>query len=115
MRYVTLKNILQECLSRHASAGFLEKTMVNILSFDGGGSRGIMEVMILDDIMNSVTAIKNKPKSLLKLRQKCGSIFATKQNRQEFKSLLSIEMEPVHPTEVFDLIAGNQNMAPDKV
>ena len=37
---------------------FSEKKSINILSFDGGGSRGVMEVMILDDFMRLATLMK---------------------------------------------------------
>ena len=41
------------------------KKMINVLSFDGGGSRGIMEAMVLDDFMRLVTLMKEDPKTNL--------------------------------------------------
>ena len=50
---------------------------LNLLGFDGGGSRGVMEAMILDDLMRLVTKMtkdparfKNLPE-LIRGRNKC--------------------------------------------
>ena len=37
------------------------KNYVNILSFDGGGTRGVMEVFILKDIMRMATLLRDEP------------------------------------------------------
>jgi patatin-like phospholipase/acyl hydrolase len=37
----------------------------DILSFDGGGSKGAMEVAIIQDVMNAVTLICQDPISLI--------------------------------------------------
>ena len=37
---------------------------VNILSFDGGGSRGILEVAILSDVMRLTTILWRNPEML---------------------------------------------------
>ena len=73
--------------------------MINVLSFDGGGSRGIMEVMILDDFMRLVTLMKNNPDANLddKLED---------EDKTEFKAMLAEIEDPIHPTEIFDCITG---------
>jgi hypothetical protein len=37
----------------------------DILSFDGGGSKGAMEVAIIQDVMNAVTLICQDPKGVV--------------------------------------------------
>ena len=83
--------------------------MINVLSFDGGGSRGIMEAMVLDDFMRLTTLMKNSPQTdlLKKLRSK---------NKHDFVKLLhpldENDQDPIsdliHPTEIFDMIAGKE-------
>ena len=40
---------------------------IHILALDGGGSKAIMEVMMLQDIMNVSTLLRDRPKDMLKL------------------------------------------------
>ena len=74
-----------------------KSTMINVLSFDGGGSRGIMEVMILDDFMRLVTMMKNNPDPGL-----CNEL----KDKTKFKAILTEIQDPIHPTEIFDCIVG---------
>ena len=72
-------------------------TMINVLSFDGGGSRGVMEVMILDDFMRLVTMMKNNPDANLGYKLK---------DKTRFKEMLAKIEDPIHPTDIFDCIVG---------
>ena len=45
-----------------ATFGQKMKASFDILSLDGGGSRGVMELVILRDVMNTVTLLKDDPK-----------------------------------------------------
>ena len=76
---------------------------VHVLSFDGGGSRGIMEVILLDHIMNFTTVMVKNPEHLITLFDKLDS-----QDVHSFtKSLLDeIEGDPIHPTDAFQYIVG---------
>ena len=70
---------------------------VNVLSFDGGGSRGVMEMIILEDIMNSATLLTTEPKKIEPwLASK--SFFQMADERNSFCTLLSNVQEPIHPT-----------------
>ena len=90
---------------------------INVLSFDGGGTRGIMEVMILDDIMKLYTIIKTEPQKLMNFvdsnTEQDDKIFK-KENLEEFNTLLH-KVNPnenlVHPTDVFDVICGTSTGA----
>ena len=46
------------------------KTDLHILALDGGGSKGIMEVLMLKHIMEFATLLKNKPEIAKKFLQK---------------------------------------------
>ena len=95
---------------------------LNLLGFDGGGSRGVMEAMILDDFMRLVTKMtkdparfKNLPE-LIRGRNKCrkGSNSGNASDEelnlgQHFRKLLEQDLEycdVIHPTKIFDMIAG---------
>ena len=69
---------------------------VNVLSLDGGGSLGVMEAIILEDIMNAVTLLVNEPKTIQPwLTSK--SFFETAEVRQSFSELLSNVQNPIQP------------------
>ena len=71
---------------------------LNILSIDGGGSRGVMEAMLLDDVMRLVTLVKSNPQP--NLVDEFGDLgFREKLEKIE-------EKEVIHPTKIFDMIAG---------
>ena len=45
-------------------------TEFDILSFDGGGSKGVMEMVLLQDVMNMVTLLTQNPDKLFTLPEK---------------------------------------------
>ena len=76
---------------------------VHVLSLDGGGSRGIMEVILLDHIMNLTTVMVKSPAVIMTLLDKLDS--------QDFHSFAKylvdhIEGDPIHPTDAFQYIVG---------
>ena len=101
---------------------------VNLLGFDGGGSRGVMEAMILDDLMRLVTKMMKDPSKFSNLPDLIKSGIndtqedTSKKNEerektsdvesnvgQHFRKLLEEDLKScdvIHPTEVFDMIAG---------
>ena len=86
-----------------------EKPKINVLAFDGGGSRGVMEIMILDDIMRLYTIFKEQPE-IFQSKFKTNDLILKKENLVEFNDLLRGQEFPeeklVHPTDVFDVICG---------
>ena len=81
----------------------------DVLSFDGGGTKGVMEAVIVKDIMNMATLLIENPE---KIRDLCIKIL--EENPDEYDpnvlkkiaELLKGVKSPVHPTEVFDMIVG---------
>ena len=71
---------------------------LNILSLDGGGSRGIMESIMLGHIMNLATIIKENPS--------CVKEVIKANDWSEIYPVISSHPNPIHPTEVFDYIVG---------
>ena len=65
---------------------------IHVLSLDGGGSRGIMESIMLGHIMNLATIMKENPEEI----------------RYRPHNLLLIENHPnpIHPTDAFQYIVG---------
>ena len=65
-----------------------ERKEINILSFDGGGTRGVMEVFILDDIMKMATMLRNSPKKIYDITCNyevgSGTLFESPEERQCF-------------------------------
>ena len=80
---------------------FKSKKAINVLAFDGGGSRGIMEAMIADDLMRIFTLMREDPKKLQPLVMELAKPNGRKDLNKELKSVL-----PIHPKDVFDMIAG---------
>ena len=80
----------------------------HILAIDGGGSKGLMEALILQDIMNATTVLKQNPDRVLEILQSGKEMFGLEEARQEFiKEMLMVEdQKAIHPTEVFDMIVG---------
>ena len=76
---------------------------VHILSLDGGGSRGIMEVILLDHIMNLTTVMVKNPEHIITLLDKVNI-----PDMHSFtKYILNhIEGDPIHPTDAFQYIVG---------
>ena len=77
---------------------------LNILSLDGGGSRGIMESIMLGHIMNLATVIKENPSYINK-------VFLGWSDWSEICYVISSHPNPIHPTEVFDYIVGKFNFS----
>lgn len=88
-----------------ANQEFPDRRNANILSFDGGGSRGIMEVAILEYVMRLVTILKQNPKSLEYLTED-GASALEQSKRQALVADIFNETDPIHPTKVFDMIVG---------
>ena len=83
----------------------------NVLSIDGGGSKGVMEVIILQDVMNMVTLLKRNPQFVLDkvegmLMTGQGILFGNENDRDEFIKELKQIQDPIHPVECFDMIVG---------
>ena len=78
----------------------------DILSFDGGGSKGVMEMVLLQDVMNTATILTQSPEKLLNLIAQKEDLFTTASDRCQLANLLKSVEKPVHPTEVFDMIVG---------
>ena len=74
---------------------------LNILSLDGGGSRGIMESIMLGHIMNLATIMTENPSYIKEVIKK--------NEWSEIFPLISSHPNPIHPTEVFDYIVGKFN------
>ena len=85
----------------------------DILSFDGGGSKGAMEVVILKDVMNTVTLLKHDPSLIFPYShiQDGKELFENSDDRMNFAQLLESVSHPIHPTEVFDMIVGTSTGA----
>ena len=84
----------------------------NILGIDGGGSRGIMEAAILQDLMNTTTMLRDHPAKLLEIiSNERTSLFQKKETREAFSQVIGEVKNPIHPTEAFDMIAGSSTGA----
>ena len=84
----------------------------NILALDGGGSRGIMEAVILQDLMNTVTMLRDHPEDLLDvIKNEKVSLFRKLETREAFAKLIDNVENPVHVTEAFDMISGTSTGA----
>ena len=81
---------------------------VDILSFDGGGSRGIMEVAILQDVMRLATILWQDPTSLKYLTEDKDNdpIIKDTETAETVFSELGNVIDPIHPTDVYDMIVG---------
>ena len=55
----------------------------DILSFDGGGSKGVMEMVLLQDVMNTVTLLTQNPDKLFKMIGQKDDLFTTATERCE--------------------------------
>ena len=79
----------------------------DVLSFDGGGTKGVMEAVIVKDIMNMATLLIRNPE---KIKDLCIKILEIQDpdedDLKEIAELLKGVESPVHPIEVFDMIVG---------
>ena len=76
------------------------KNYVNILSFDGGGTRGVMEVFILRDIMRMATFLRDDQESIQDIVLDSSGVSRLEERNQReclLKKLESVE-NPIHPT-----------------
>ena len=91
----------------------------HILAIDGGGSKGLMEALIIQDVMRAATFIMQNPTKVLEIikkecpnpsEQKYSYVFdyGSIETRQKFiDEMLKIEEgKLIHPTKVFDMICG---------
>ncbi len=85
------------------------KSTFDILSFDGGGSKGVMEVVILKDVMNLVTLIVDSPGKIQSMLT--STLFATEESRIQLADMMDSVDQPRHPTEAFDMIVGTSTGA----
>ena len=82
---------------------------VDILSFDGGGSRGIMEVSILSDVMRLATIVWCDPEKLSYLTENNANL--TPEIRKKLVNDLAKVSKPLHPTQIYDMIVGTSTGA----
>ena len=81
----------------------------DVLSFDGGGTKGVMEAVIVKDIMNMATLLIRNPE---KIKDLCIKILEENPDEDDQPNLKKIAEQlkgvesPVHPIEVFDMIVG---------
>ena len=72
-----------------------------------------MEVVILKDVMNTVTILKHDPSLIFPYShiQDGKELFENSDDRMNFAQLLESVSHPIHPTEVFDMIVGTSTGA----
>ena len=83
----------------------MASNFVNVLAFDGGGSRGLMEVLLLQHVMLLVSVIKQQPAKITSLINN-DPMLETETSRQTIQDLMAKVDKAVHPTEVFNYIVG---------
>ena len=77
----------------------------NILSLDGGGSRGVMEALILKDVMDCLTLVE-------KDELKADMVnFTTRETRAKMREKLDSVRNPMHPRDMFEMVAGTSTGA----
>ena len=78
----------------------------HILALDGGGSKGLMQALILQDVMNATTVICQNPdrvKEILESIDDHAKAFFgkdTKSFSEEFIGEMKLIQKAIHPTEV---------------
>ena len=77
-----------------------EKKPYNILSLDGGGSRGAMEALILKDVMACLTLVQRGQLEADEVD------FAAEEARKRMREQLDGVEDALHPGDVFKMIAG---------
>ena len=88
---------------RNRNTGF------DVLSFDGGGTKGVMEAVIVKDIMNMATLLIENPE---RIKDLCIKMLEENPDEDDQPNLKKIAEQlkgvesPVHPIEVFDMIVG---------
>ena len=78
---------------------------IHVLSLDGGGSKGIMESIMLGQVMDLSTLMTEKPGKITKILRKFE--LDGPEVGKKFQFLIEFEkLSPIHPTEVFQYIVG---------
>ncbi|XP_046840725.1 uncharacterized protein LOC124434846 isoform X1 [Xenia sp. Carnegie-2017] len=89
----------------------LTEKRIDILSFDGGGSRGIMQLKILDDVLRLASIVLRNPETVEYLVNE----ESTERKKHFLEDLavreclinnLKVVKDPIHPTDVYDMIVG---------
>ena len=83
---------------------------VDILSFDGGGSRGIMEVSIMSDVMRLATILWQNPEQLTYLLDS-KDVSTDIDTRKLLIDDLAVVTNPLHPNDIYDMIVGTSTGA----
>ena len=83
---------------------------INILTLDGGGSQVVMELAVLRDVLRAATILKSDPEYCLNKMHvnSRGPLFSSNTAREDFAKALEKVRNPLHPSEVFDIIAGKK-------
>ena len=81
---------------------------INVLAFDGGGSRGLMEAIILDNVMNLASSMYYKPEKVLRYLNEYKEYQAKRSMfiKECIEKADCTNAQLIHPTEVFNYIAG---------
>ena len=83
----------------------INTTEIHVLSLDGGGSRGIMESIMLGHIMDLSTLMTKKPGKITQILRNFQ--LDAPDVGKKFQSLIELEkLSPIHPTEAFQYIVG---------
>ena len=84
-----------------------KKGEIHVLSLDGGGSRGIMESIMLGHIMDLSTLMTEKPSKISEILRHFQFQLDGPEVGRKFQSLIELEnLSPIHPTEAFQYIVG---------
>ena len=82
----------------------------DVLSFDGGGTKGVMEAVIVKDIMNMATLLIRNPEKIktlcIKILEENPNVDDQPEDLKKIAEQLEGVKSPVHPIEVFDMIVG---------
>ena len=82
-----------------------KKGEIHVLSLDGGGSRGIMESIMLGHVMDLSTLMTEKPSKITEILDNFQ--LDGPEVGKKIQSLIELEnLSPIHPTEAFQYIVG---------
>ena len=91
---------------------------IHVLSLDGGGSRGIMESIMLGHIMDISTLLTKKPSKITEIIRsfQLDAPEDYPEVGKKFQSLIELEkLSPIHPTEAFQYIVGKKIFSTVKI